>query len=109
MPSLFRGFFARLFGNAAAPPEEDPVEYEGYRIRPTPFPRLGQYQTAGVIEKEAGEEVKGHRVVRAETQSTREEAVGYSIVKAKQIIDEQGDRLFGTRLTGWPPCALRAA
>jgi hypothetical protein len=94
MASMFRGLVARLFGNAAAPPEEDPVEYNGYRIRPTPFPRLGQYQTAGIIEKEVGGEVKEHRFVRAETHSSREEAVAFSIAKAKQIIDEQGERIF---------------
>ena len=82
-------------GCASTPPEEDPVEYNGYRIRPTPFPRLGQYQTAGVIEKEIGGEVKEHHFVRAETHSSHEEAVAYSTVKAKQIIDEQGDRIFG--------------
>ena len=91
---MFRGWFARLFGNAAAPPEEDPVEYTGYRIRPAPFPRLGQYQTAGIIEKETGGEVKEHRFVRAETHSSHEEAIAFSIAKAKQIIDEQGERLF---------------
>jgi len=79
---MLRALLARLFGgSAAAPPEEDPVEYNGYRIRPTPFPRLGQYQTAGVIEKEIGGEVKEHRFVRAETHSSHEEAIAYSIVK----------------------------
>src|ERR1700680_3424955 len=95
MASMFRGWFARLFGNAAAPPEEDPVEYNGYRIRPTPFPRLGQYQTAGIIEKEIGGEVKEHRFVRAETPSSHEEPSAFSIEKPKQIIDEQAERLFG--------------
>ena len=94
MASIFRGFFARLFGNAAAPAEEDPVEYNGYRIRPTPFPRLGQHQTAGIIEKDVGGETKEYRFVRAETHSSYEEAIAFSIAKAKQIIDEQGDRLF---------------
>jgi hypothetical protein len=94
--AMLRALLARLFGgSAAAPPEEDSVEYKGYRIRPTPFPRLGQYQTAGTIEKEIGGDVKEHRFVRAETHSSHEEAIAYSIVKAKQIIDEQGDRLFG--------------
>jgi hypothetical protein len=95
MASIFRGLFARLFGGVAVDPEEDPVEYNGYRIRPTPFPRLGQYQTAGIIEKEIGGEVKEHRFVRAETHSSHQEAIAFSIAKAKQIIDEQGDRIFG--------------
>ena len=95
---MLRALLARLFGSsAAAPPEEDPIDYNGYRIRPTPFPRMGQYQTAGIIEKEVNGEVKEHRFVRAETHLSREEAIAYSIVKAKQIIDEQGDRIFDQR------------
>ena len=91
---MFRALWNRLFGGVAVDPEEDPVEYNGYRIRSTPFPRLGQYQTAGTIEREVGGETKEHRFIRAETHSSREEAVAYSIAKAKQIIDEQGERLF---------------
>jgi hypothetical protein len=35
MASMLRDFFTRLFGGAAAaPPEEDPIDYNGYRIRP---------------------------------------------------------------------------
>jgi len=31
---MLRALLARLFGgSAAAPPEEDPIEYNGYRIR----------------------------------------------------------------------------
>jgi hypothetical protein len=94
MASMLRSLFARLFGGVAVDPEEDPVEYNGYRIRPTPFRRQGAYQTAGIIEKEVGGEVKEHRFVRAETHSSHEEAIAFSIAKAKQIIDEQGERLF---------------
>ena len=84
----------RSFFDISPDSEEDPIEYNGYRIRPTPFPRRGQYQTAGAIEREVGGEVKEHRFVRAETHSSREEAIAFSIAKAKQIIDEQGDRIF---------------
>ena len=91
---MFKGLFARLFGNAAAPAEEDPVEYEGYRIRPTPYRTQGKYQTAGVIEKDYLEGMKEHRFVRAETHESREDAIAFSISKGKQIIDERGDRVF---------------
>jgi hypothetical protein len=94
MASMFRTLWNRLFGGVAVDPEEDPVDYNGYRIRPTPFPRMGQYQTAGIIEKEIGGEAKQYPFVRAETHSSHEEAIAFSIAKAKQIIDEQGDRLF---------------
>lgn len=94
MASMFKALWNRLFGDIAIDPEEDPVEYNGYRIRPAPYASKARYQTAGTIEKEVGGELKEHRFIRAETHSSREEAIAFSIAKAKQIIDEQGDRIF---------------
>ncbi len=92
---MLKALWGRLFGRdtfAAAGPA---VEYNGYRIRPSPYRREGQYQTCGIIEKEVAGELKEHRFIRAELHPTREAAVEFSIAKAKQIIDEQGDRIFG--------------
>ena len=83
------------FRGMRQPAEAPEVEYNGYRIRPAPFSRKGQYQTSGIIEKEVGGELKEHRFIRAEAHPSREGAVAFSIAKAKQLIDEQGDRLFG--------------
>ena len=92
---MLKALFARLFGGGGAEaPAEEAVEYEGFRIRPAPYRRAGMYQTAGIIEKEIGGELKEHRFVRAETHSSHQEAAAYSVTKAKQIIDEQGERLF---------------
>jgi hypothetical protein len=38
--------------------------------------------------------VKEHHFIRAETHGTKDAADAFSILKAKQIIDEQGDRLL---------------
>ena len=38
--------------------------------------------------------VKEHRFIRAETYSNRDDAITFTISKAKQIIDQQGDRIF---------------
>ena len=94
MATGLKGLFGRIFGAVAAV-EAEPVEYSGYLIRPAPYPRGGDYQTCGVIEKEIGGEKKEHRFVRAETHPSRDQAIAFSIHKAKQLIDEQGDRLFG--------------
>ena len=75
------------------------VEYKGYRIRPTPYPSNGQYQTAGIIEKDAPEGVKEHRFVRADAYPNRDDAIAFTISKAKQIIDLQGDRIFEHTVT----------
>ena len=85
-------------GAAADGPPLEAVEYKGYRIRPAPYAATGGYQTAGVIEKDAAEEggaMREHRFVRAETHPGRDEAAAFAVQKAKQIIDQQGERLFG--------------
>ena len=92
---MLKALWSRLFGGGTAEPAADAIEYNGYRIRPAPYPSKGAYQTAGIIEKDVGGETKEYRFVRAETHSSREEAIAFSIAKAKQIIDEQGDRIFG--------------
>ena len=70
------------------------IEYEGYRIRPAPYRAGDQYQTAGTIEKDTPEGVKEHRFIRADTYSSKDDAIAFTISKAKQIIDQQGDRIF---------------
>ena len=70
------------------------TEYNGYRIRPTPYEVNGQYQTAGIIEKDLPDGRKEHHFVRADTHQNRDDAINFTISKAKQIIDMQGDRIF---------------
>ena len=82
----------RASGAAAA----DPVEYNGFTIRPAPERTAGGWNTAGLIVKDFGEEVKEQAFVRVDTLGDRDAAIAFSITKAKQIIDEQGDRLFET-------------
>ena len=83
-------------GAASNEPPVPPVEYKGYRITPTPFRNNGQYQTAGTIEKDTPEGVREHRFVRADAHPGREDAISFTISKARQIIDLQGDRIFSS-------------
>ena len=85
---------AGVGGSASDAPAAPPVEYKGYRIRPAPYPSNGQYQTAGSIEKDTSEGTKEHRFIRADTYGSRDDAITFTISKAKQIIDQQGDRIF---------------
>jgi hypothetical protein len=80
-------------GDRAAPAAA-PIEYKGYRIQPAPYVANGQYQTCGVIEKDTPDGMKQHRFIRADTYSNRDDAIEFTISKAKQIIDMQGDRMF---------------
>ncbi|MGP0091645.1 MAG: HlyU family transcriptional regulator [Xanthobacteraceae bacterium] len=80
-------------GESADPPAAA-VDYKGYRIRPIPYRTDGHYQTAGIIEKDGPERVREHRFVRADMHPSRDGAIAFTIAKAQQIIDLEGDRIF---------------
>lgn len=95
-------FLRRLFGlgsegkpaeGASAVARE--VEYKGFVIQATPFQESGQHQTCGVISKEIDGERKEHRFIRADRFASRDDAVEVSIRKGQQMIDEQGEKIFG--------------
>ncbi|HUI15953.1 MAG TPA: HlyU family transcriptional regulator [Xanthobacteraceae bacterium] len=90
-------FFSALFGRGKSAPAakvSDPVEYKGYIIRAAPYKNNGHYQTAGVIAREVGGEHKEHRFIRADSYASYDDAVTFTINKARQIIDLQGERIF---------------
>jgi hypothetical protein len=70
------------------------VAYNGYRITPAPQRQASGWNTAGVIVKEFPDGVKEHKFIRVDTHTSKDDAVAFSITKAQQIIDEQGDRIF---------------
>ncbi len=92
-------FFAKLFGGgssdtSASPKRSDPVEHEGLTIRAAPMPEGSQFRLAGVIIKTTDAGPLERLFVRADLFTTREEAEDFTVRKGKQIIDEQGQRLF---------------
>ena len=89
-----RGLFGSG-GESGGKPAE-PVDYNGYRITPAPQRQASGWNTAGVIAKTFPEGVKEHKFIRVDTHTSKDDAVAFSITKAQQIIDEQGDRIFRT-------------
>lgn len=87
---------SKLFGGGGGSESgPEPEVYNDFRIFPEPKSDSGGYRIAGRIEKEIGGEMKSQSFLRADICQGREEADRLSVLKAKQIIDEQGDRLFG--------------
>ncbi len=86
---------SRLFGGkpkAGAPaPASEAEDYKGFRVTPKPIREGGQYRVAARIEKDG----RAHELVRADTMASLDDATAISLSKAKQMIDEQGERLFG--------------
>lgn len=92
LKSLFGGGGTTESGASA-----DPVEYDGFQIQPAPDRRDGGWNTAGLITKTIDGELKEHRFIRVDTHSSLDDAISFSVTKAQQIIDEQGDNLFRSR------------
>ena len=91
-------FWKSLFGGGASDSEAKasaPVEYNGFMIQAAPYKAEGQYQTAGVITKDVGGVTKEHKFIRADRHASLDDAVEFSLSKAKQIVDQQGERMFG--------------
>ena len=71
------------------------AEHNGFQIAAVPYKEQGQFQVAGVISKEIDGARREHKFVRADRFATLEEAADFAILKGRQIIDQQGDRIFG--------------
>ena len=84
---------SRLFGGGgnAQAKSETAVTYKEFAITPEPQREGTNWRIAARIEKDG----RSHQLIRADQLSDRDECVTASVNKAKQVIDEQGDRLFG--------------
>ncbi|WP_371154745.1 HlyU family transcriptional regulator [Jannaschia sp. 2305UL9-9] len=85
------GFLSRLFGGKTPPPAPVAEEYKGFTITPRPIQAGGEYRVGATIEKDG----RLHEMIRADTLRDQDACAEASVLKAKQVIDQQGDRLFG--------------
>jgi len=100
-------FWKKLFGGgdegggaaAAAGGALGQEEYKGFLIKAIEMRAGSEYQLAGTIEKDVGGEHKLHQFVRADRMSSKDDLVSLALSKGRQIIDEQGERLFNQ---SWP-------
>ena len=88
----------RLFGgkgDAGGAAESGPaVDYKGFRITPMPAKEASGYRIGARIEKDVDGETRVHDLIRADTIADRQAAEEASVAKARQVIDEQGERVF---------------
>ena len=85
---------AMFSGGKREAPTADPVAYKDYTIVAQPMKEGSQYRTAGFIRVEAEGETKQVQFIRADVSADFDSAVEHSVQKGKQIIDEQGARVF---------------
>jgi hypothetical protein len=91
--SLWKSLFGS--GRKRSAETASKAEHKGFTIEARPYQEGGQYQTAGLISKDVDGVRKEHRFVRADRFTTLDDAVEFCLSKGRQIVDEQGDRLFG--------------
>lgn len=93
-------FLKKLFGGKG---DTDGVEvtleqedYKGFTIKALLMTAGREYQLAGVIEKQDGDNVRSTRFIRADRLQTKDDAASAALAKGRQIIDEQGDSVFAS-------------
>ncbi len=92
------GWLKNVFGGGSSGAEQakatKSLEYKGFSIEAKPYKEGGQYQLAGVISKDIAGVRKEQRFVRADRFTSVDEATDIALAKGRQIIDEQGEKLF---------------
>ena len=93
-------FLKKLFGmggdqgEPGAPKVLGEETFDGYVIKAIEMKVGAEYQLAGTIEKEIDGELKSSQFIRADRLPSADMATSAAIDKGKQIVKEQGDRLF---------------
>lgn len=85
--------FSKLFGKTKTP-ESEPEHYKDFAIYPASQKDAGGFRLGARVEKQVGDETKTHHLIRADTLNTQEAANDAALAKAKQLIDQMGDRIF---------------
>nr|WP_306268110.1 HlyU family transcriptional regulator [Pararhizobium sp. IMCC3301] len=97
------GFFKKLFGGGEGGSVAHEAEpYEGCMIAPAPQNAGGSWRVAGTITKELDGETYERSFVRADTFTGQDEAVKFTLVKGRQIIDQNGKSLFSDGVKSRP-------
>lgn len=90
-------FLGRMFGGSGESSSGKVVAtetYSDFEIRAAPVSEANGWRVTGVIVKTVGGTQKTHQFVRADTCADLESAAAMTIRKAKQLIDERGEKLF---------------
>lgn len=80
----------KLFGGSASAKQPEPETHNGFLIFPEPVKEAHGYRIAARIEKDGNV----HQMIRADTYAAQDIAAEASVAKAKQVIDQMGDKIF---------------
>ena len=86
---------SRLFGSGKTQSvTAEPEIYKDMQIFAEPISEGKTYRLAARITQDKDGETREHHLIRADTFQDKDQAIEASAAKARQMIDEQGERLF---------------
>ncbi len=97
MMSFWKSLFGGGAGGGGPAKVQRSLEYKGCLIEAQPYAEGGQYQVAGTISKTVDGARAEHRFVRADRFGSVDDAAEVAINKGRQLIDQQGDKVFEPR------------
>lgn len=89
-------FLKKLFGGGgdAAPQVAARETYKDFIIEAAPMGEGGQYRLRAFILESEAEDARKATVIRADLFTSADQAAEFAVMKAKQVIDEQGAAVF---------------
>jgi hypothetical protein len=91
-------FLKKLFGggggDSAAPQVTSRETYKDYIIEAAPMGEGGQYRLRAFILESDAEDARKATIIRADLFTSADQAAQFAVMKAKQVIDEQGATVF---------------
>lgn len=94
---MLNKFIKRMFGGKSEPEEARAIateQYSGFEITAAPVNETNGWRVAGRITKEIDGTPQEHLFARADTCSDPKTAAELTLRKARQLIDEQGEKIF---------------
>jgi hypothetical protein len=90
---LFKSLFSAS-SDAQQSVAADPVNYKEFVIEAAPINDDGKFRIAGFISGDKDGETRRIQFIRADQINDKQLAIDKSVSKARQIIDEQGNKLL---------------
>ncbi|MEQ8658559.1 MAG: HlyU family transcriptional regulator [Hyphomicrobiales bacterium] len=91
-------FFKKLFGGSdssgGSPKVASRETYKDFIIEASPMAEGGQYRLRAFIVENEAENARRATVIRADLFTSADQASEFAVMKAKQVIDEQGSAVF---------------
>ena len=94
---MLNKFINRMFGGKTEPAETQAIaseQYIGFKIEAAPVNEANGWRVAGRITREIDGTLQEHLFARADSCSDPKTAAELTLRKARQLIDEQGEKIF---------------